>query len=216
MREGLVVDVIRHPIPETERESGLSHDLVFELHVVEAEARECRHFACDGDAVADFIFVFRRLESHLEGRTFVFLNTNRCRVMLADDVKISIDAVGRDGETAAPSTEFIGGDAHRVDGLHVRIDEAERGLVVRHHLLGLRVSAIHDAAELHRLSRTVDGTVGEDLGLHREVVVHIALVVFEKHCRHKGVAFVVEVDVVPGANGAGSGKISASVAHRLA
>ena len=100
-RNRLIVDVIRHPIPETEREICLSDDFVFVCNVVETEARECRHFARNCNAVADFVFVFRRFESHLEGWTLVFFNLHKCRVMLADNIKITVDSVGRDGETAA-------------------------------------------------------------------------------------------------------------------
>ena len=162
----LILHVGVPPPPAAPGEVGLTGDTIAVLHVVEGEAGQGIDAAMEGDRLVELVLFLDPLEVQLEGGTFVFFHTEGTASVVGPERKHPVEAVGGDDEGAAEAAVVIGGEGGPGDFLVVGVSH-DHGLGgVGNRRLGVGIGGVEgeDPLEIHRLTRTIDRTVGEQRG----------------------------------------------------
>ena len=145
--------------------------------------------------MVQFVLLFWFLKVDLESRTFVFLHANGGTALFSIEMEYTIQPIGGDDEGATEATVFIRLEIGRADFLPIGVAERDTLVVTVNKAQILTLMACRDTLEIDGLSRTVDGTVGKELGAVGLIVVSVTLVKSEVFVRQQVVITLAQVDV---------------------
>ena len=191
----LILDGRVPPPPATPREGGLADDAIAVFHIIQAETGVSFYIAMHRNFLVQFVLLFWLLKSDLESRAFVFLHTDGGAASVGIEVEHAIQPVGGNNEGATERAVFVGSKLRQADFLPVGIAEGNLFRIAVDEADILTLTARHDALEIDGLSRTVNGTVGEELGTIGLIIVFVSLIKAEVVIGQQVVITFAQVDI---------------------
>ena len=137
------------------------------------------HVSLHGHGVARLVGFGEFVKLHLKGGTLVFLHLEIAASAHGLDGVVAREPRLRQHELCLCRSVFVGGRLHLLDSLPVGVAQREGDFLPAHSLVDDMVGMLReDGGHMHRLARTVDAAVGEEVGLRVvAVVVRIAVIV---------------------------------------
>ena len=181
--DSIIVVPIVGAAPRPPPHRTAAHHLIFHLGLLHGNTGIGTGLSLDVKRVAVLVVVLHLVELHLERRPLVFFHAEAATTILTVNMEQARKAAGGQYELGRARSVLIG--CHRLLGhiLPVGIIELQRQFLVRQCLMLKALNRIVvDGGHMHRLSGTIDGTVGEHLELYRVLVTFVVVeVVVDVH-----------------------------------
>ena len=145
--------------------------------------------------MVEFILFFRSLKVDFEGRALVFLHADSGVAAVRIKVEHAIQSVGGNDKRAAERPVFVSGELGRADFLPVGIAEGNVFRITIHEAQILTLTARYNALKINGLPGTIDGSVGEELGLVTLIIVLVTRVEVVTVVRQQVVVALAQVDI---------------------